>query len=144
MSYEFDKDSTTTIQLEEVVKYERLLSVPEAAKLAALSRSHFYRMVRSGQISCIRIGKAIRIRPEAIGLLAQKEEPIPLPPPQPKKVDEKLSEETFLDRLKPELENAFRDIPSFGEVGIRVVVHDSRVVRVEYTTSVMKKIDPRS
>ncbi len=118
----------------------RLLSLKQAAELANVSRASIYRMVRDGRIPSIRFGKLFRIKPESIGLAVQKQEPTP--PLDQNKIVEKPKEETFLDRLRPELENAFRDIPPFGEVGIRVILHDSQVVRVEYSTSFIKKVDP--
>jgi len=118
----------------------RLLSLKQAAEIANVSRESIYRMVRDGRIPSIRFGKLYRIKPESLGVARQKEERIPMRPDPPKPV-KKPKEETFLDRLRPELENAFRHIPSFGEVGIRVILHYSQVVRVEYSTSVMKKVD---
>jgi excisionase family DNA binding protein len=43
---------------------ERLLTIEEAAKVLALSRSFTYQLVHEGAFPIVRIGKAIRVRPE--------------------------------------------------------------------------------
>jgi excisionase family DNA binding protein len=81
----------------------RLLTLKQAAELANVSRCSIYRMVRDGRIPSIRFGKLYRIRPESMGFTFRKEECIPVPD-DPPKTAEKPREETFLDRLRPELE----------------------------------------
>ena len=38
-----------------------LLTVPEAAEALGISRSHAYQLLASGQLPCIRLGRAARI-----------------------------------------------------------------------------------
>lgn len=45
-----------------------------------------------------------------------------------------------LERLRPELEKAFRDIPAFGEIGFRVFFADGEPVRVEYSAALSRKL----
>ena len=47
-----------------------------------------------------------------------------------------------MDSIRPELERAFKTLPSFGEVGFRVVLHEGKLVRIEYSSSIMVKTDP--
>jgi len=42
--------------------------------------------------------------------------------------------------LIPELDRTFKFAPAFGEVGFRVVLHDSQVVRVETSITVLRKV----
>ena len=120
----------------------KLLSVTQAAELANISRVSMYRMVNDGRIPCIRIGKLIRIKPEVIGVLVQIQDQASGSAADLKKPVDPLKEQTFFDRLRPELEKAFSDIPSFGEVGFRLLLHDSQVVRIEYAFSKSVKIEP--
>lgn len=46
----------------------------------------------------------------------------------------------IIERLRPELEKAFRDVPAFGEIGFRVFFADSEPVRVEYSAALSRKL----
>ena len=120
----------------------KLLTVTKAAELANISRVSIYRMVKDGRIPCIRIGKLIRIKPEMIGILAQVQDQEAEPSTDLKRQVDPPKGLSILDLLRPELEKAFSDIPSFGEVGFRLVLHDSQVVRIEYSSSKSVKIEP--
>ena len=119
----------------------KLLSVAQAAELANISRVSMYRMVKDGRIPCIRIGKLIRFNPEMIGILAQVQDQEAEPSTDLKRLVNPPKELSLLERLRPELEKAFSDIPAFGEIGFRLVLHDSQVVRIEYSTSKSVKIE---
>lgn len=47
----------------------RLLSVNETAKLLHVSARHIRRMMSDGRLPFVRIGKAVRIRPEVVAAL---------------------------------------------------------------------------
>jgi len=98
-------------------------------------------MIREKRVPSIRFGETIRVQPEAIGVRFRKEETVVPPPPEPVEAVKKKVEDLFLGRLRPKMEEAFRRIPSYGEVGIRVVLHDSQVVRVEHSICILKKVD---
>jgi hypothetical protein len=49
----------------------------------------------------------------------------------------------MIDRLRPELEKAFRDLPCFGEVGFRVFFTDEEPARIEYSAGLSKRLVPR-
>lgn len=117
----------------------KLLTVAQAAELAHLSRTLVYRMVNDGSIPCIRFGSSIRIRPESIGLI-EMEAPSTSKQEPAKSIDPP-KEKTFFDSLRPELEKAFKNIPDYGEVGFRLFIHDSQVVRIEYVSSKSIKME---
>jgi len=48
--------------------------------------------------------------------------------------------DSILKDFVPELERAFKNVPADGEVGFRVVFHESQVVRVETTISAIRKV----
>lgn len=50
----------------------------------------------------------------------------------------------LLEYLRPELEKAFRDIPTFGEVGFRVFFADGEPVRIEYSAALSRKLRGRN
>ncbi len=50
----------------------------------------------------------------------------------------------YIDRLRPELEKAFRDIPPYGEIGFKVFFTDSEPVRVEYSAGLSRKLASRA
>lgn len=43
-----------------------LLTVERAAFLAAVSEATIRRAIRDGRLACVRIGRAVRVRPEAL------------------------------------------------------------------------------
>lgn len=49
-----------------------------------------------------------------------------------------------LESLRPELEKAFRDIPQFGEIGLRVFFNEGEPVRVEYSAALSRRLPPRA
>lgn len=50
----------------------------------------------------------------------------------------------MFERLRPEIERAFRDVPAFGEIGFRVFFTDGEPVRLEYSEGVSLKLAPRA
>jgi len=50
----------------------------------------------------------------------------------------------MFDRLRPEIEKAFRDCPAWGTVGFTVHFVDSEPSRIEYAASVARQIRPRA
>lgn len=50
----------------------------------------------------------------------------------------------MLERLRPELEKAFRDVPQFGEVGFRVFFTEGEPVRIEYTAGLSRLLRPKA
>ena len=51
---------------------ERLLTVGEVALFLRLNQSSVYRLVRSGKLTCVRIGRAIRVRPVDLATFVQE------------------------------------------------------------------------
>ena len=49
----------------------------------------------------------------------------------------------MVERLRPELEKAFRDIPPYGEIGFRVFFTEGEPVRIEYSAGLSRKLSPR-
>jgi len=47
----------------------RLLTVPEAAELLQLSIRQIRRLIDDGRLPAIRLGRAVRLRPEALAAL---------------------------------------------------------------------------
>jgi excisionase family DNA binding protein len=117
-----------------------LLSVSQAAERANVSYGTMYRMIKDGRISCIRFGKIIRIKQEELGISIPDEKPS-MPQPELKKEAEPPKGQSLFSRLRPQIEKIFEDIPSFGEVGFRIILHDSQVVRFECSSSVMVKME---
>jgi len=50
----------------------------------------------------------------------------------------------IINRLRPELEKAFRDIPPYGEIGFKVFFTDSEPVRIEFSAGLSRKLAPRA
>jgi excisionase family DNA binding protein len=117
-----------------------LLSISQAAERANVSYGTMYRMVRDGRIACIRFGKVIRIKSEDIGI-SNPDEQISTPHLEQPKEEESSREESLYMKLRPQIEKVFSEVPSYGEVGFRVILHDSRVVRFECSSSVMVKME---
>ncbi len=116
--------------------YRRLLSVKEAAELLNLSIVTIYRMVRDGRIKAKRLGDRILIDPETIGIQELFEPPT---------VESSTIEKSAIPLLDPnysdiiqELIRSLKSAPAFGEISLRVIFHNSQVVRLENTTSVSK------
>ncbi len=55
-----------------------------------------------------------------------------------------MSAPAMFERLRPEIERAFRDVPAFGEIGFRVFFTDGEPVRLEYSEGVSLKLAPRA
>jgi hypothetical protein len=49
----------------------------------------------------------------------------------------------MIEKLRPELEKAFKDIPPFGEIGFRVYFNESEPVRIEYSAALSRKLAPK-
>jgi hypothetical protein len=49
----------------------------------------------------------------------------------------------MIEKLRPKLENAFKDIPPFGEVGFKVYFNESEPVRIEYSAVLSCKLAPK-
>jgi len=45
---------------------ERLLTVPEVAQKLNLSTRTVWRLIDDGRLSCVRIGRSVRIEPQAL------------------------------------------------------------------------------
>jgi len=43
-----------------------LLQADEAAKLVAMPLSSFYRLLRRGDVPCVRLGRSVRVPPDAL------------------------------------------------------------------------------
>ena len=59
----------------EYKNYEELalfISVDQLSKVLSVGRNSAYKLVRSGQVASIRVGKQIRIPKEAVAALGQK------------------------------------------------------------------------
>ena len=59
----------------EYKNYEELalfISVDQLSKVLGVGRNSAYKLVRSGQVASIRVGKQIRIPKEAVAALGQK------------------------------------------------------------------------
>ena len=121
--------------------YRRLISLKEAAEILNLSKSTLYKMVEAGRIEVKRFGKKILFDPEAVGIkeiLDQPESDLA------HKIEVKVEKPVFQSILKdliPELDRAFKNAPAYGDVGFRVVFHESQVVRVETTSSVSRLVN---
>lgn len=120
--------------------YRKLISVKEAAELLNLSAITVYRMVKEGRIEARKLGSRVLLDPQTLNILEIPENP---EAKMASKIETKRDIpilNSILKELLPELERAFNFVPTYGEVGFRVVFHDSQVVRVETITSVSKKI----
>jgi len=120
--------------------YRRLLSVKQTAELLNFSVITIYRMVKDGRIVARKLGYRILIDPEVLGLKEIPERPAVKVPDKVEVKQEKQVFESILRDLVPELDRAFKNAPAYGEVGFKVVFHDSQVVRVETTTSASRKV----
>jgi len=49
----------------------------------------------------------------------------------------------MFERLRPELEKAFRDIPPFGNIGFNVTFNESEPVRIEYSATLSRQLLPK-
>jgi len=121
--------------------YRRLLSVKQTAEILNLSVLTIYRMVKEGRIEARKLGHRVLIDPEVLGLKEVPEQPEVKEPVKVEVKQEKPVFESILKDLIPELDRAFRNAPAYGELGFRVVLHDSQVVRVETSTSVSKLVN---
>lgn len=117
----------------------QLLTIKQAAKLANVSYGTMYHMISDGRIPCLRFGSAIRIKPEAIGMNLS-EETKPSIEETAKVKAESPKGLSFLDSIRPELERAFQNIPEYGDVGFKIVFHEKKMVRIEYTSSILVKL----
>lgn len=120
--------------------YRRLLSVKQKAELLNLSVMTVYKMVKDRRIETRKLGSRVLIDPETIGIKEVPEKPIVDLEPKPLIPQPKPLFESILKDLIPELDMAFKNAPAYGEVGFRVVFHDSQVVRMETTTSASRKV----
>jgi len=93
--------------------------VNQTAELLNLSVITIYRMVSDGRIVARKLGFSVFIDPEVLGL---------------KEIPEQLEVKVLVKV------GSNRNTPAYGEVGIKVVLLDSQVVRVETTTSVSKLV----
>jgi hypothetical protein len=57
---------------------------------------------------------------------------------------EKLPGCVMFERLRHEIEQAFRDIPQYGEVSFTVFFRDGEPCRIEYKAATNRLIPPRS
>jgi len=120
--------------------YRRLISVKEAAELLNLSRSTIYKMVKERRLEFRKLGSRVLFDPETLGIKAIPDNPKiesaqKLSHQEPKPVFDPI-----LKDLLPEIERVFKFIPAFGEVGFKVVFHESQPVRIETTTSLSRKV----
>lgn len=54
-------------------KNSLLITIPEAAELLGISRSHAYdELVAKGLLPTVRIGRAVRVRPEDVEALVER------------------------------------------------------------------------
>jgi len=120
--------------------YRRLISVKQTAELLNLSVISVYRMVKDGRIGAKKLGRRVLVDPETIGISEIPEKPKIEKAPKPQMEEGKSPLKSILKDLIPELELAFKFVPDFGDVGFRVVFHNSQVARVETTTSVSKLV----
>lgn len=121
--------------------YQRLISVKEAAELLNLSAITVYRMVKEGRMEARKLGSRVLLNPQTLNILEIPENP---EVKVASKLETKRDLPTFSSILKeliPELNRTFNYVPEYGEVGFRVVFHDSQVVRVETTNSVSRKVN---
>ena len=58
--------AATLVLADTIAAKARLLTVPQAAEMLGISRSKLYEMCESGDIKCLRIGRLVRIEPEAL------------------------------------------------------------------------------
>jgi excisionase family DNA binding protein len=55
------------VQSEPIIQQDtgdRLLTVPEVANKLSISKSMAYQMIQRGEIHCVKIGQAVRVRPQ--------------------------------------------------------------------------------
>lgn len=120
--------------------YRRLLSVKQTAELLNLSVITVYRMVKEGKIEAKKLGSRVLIDPETLGIQEIPEKPRTETLQKLPEKEEKPVFESILKDLIPELERAFKFVPDFGNVGFRVVFHNSQVAHIETSTSVSKQM----
>jgi excisionase family DNA binding protein len=124
--------------------YQELLTVSELAKLLKVSKSSIYHRVQTNSIHVIRIGSAIRINPTELGIVQNRDDPPKPQSPQPKPEPPKLHfNSDLLNHMIPEIEKAFLNPPAYGDISIRIIMHDSEAVRIETASSVTKLISPQ-
>jgi excisionase family DNA binding protein len=121
----------------------QFLSLRQAAVITNVSYMTIYRMVRTGEISSIRFGRLYRIKPEALGL-PNPEDKAPTIHPIESKTNEPPNGSSFFEQIRPELERAFQYLPPFGEVGFRVILHEGKAVRIEYSIAKSELMNPQS
>jgi excisionase family DNA binding protein len=56
--------NTTFVDQKSTLDIRRLLKPMEVALLLSISRSMAYQLLQTGAIPCVRIGKALRVRPQ--------------------------------------------------------------------------------
>lgn len=52
-----------TEQISTLIEDERLLKAVDVAKILNISRAFSYRLLESGKIPCVRINRAVRVKP---------------------------------------------------------------------------------
>ena len=108
--------------------YRRLISVKEAAGILNLSVITIYRMVKDGRIKARKLCSRVLIAPDAIGINEIPEQPESkpvIPPTRP-------VFEAILKDFVPELERAFKNVPAYVKVAIRVVFHNCQPQQIGY------------
>ncbi len=115
--------------------YHQLMNVKEVAELLRVAPSTVYKMVTAVQVDYVKYGSAIRIKPESLGITEMLTDVVA------RERAEMPAFESILKDLIPELDRAFKVVPAFGEVGFKVVFHESQPVRVEITSSLSLLVD---
>jgi excisionase family DNA binding protein len=123
--------------------YEELLTVEQVADLLKISKVSVYRMAKVGRLKAVRIGSAVRFRPSEIGVEKLNEEPPTKPEVERAQVLPKTSI-PLLESLMPEIEKVFRYVPAYGDISIRVIMHDAAPVSIETASSVSMLLGPKS
>mgnify|MGYP001439690064 CR=1 FL=1 len=123
--------------------YQELLTVSELAKLLKVSKTSIYHRVQTKGIPVIRIGSALRFNPAEFGITQKRDElPQSQGSPSIPEPRHQSSCSDLLNRLMPEIEKAFINPPAYGDISIRIIMHDAEAVRIETASSVSKLIGP--
>lgn len=123
--------------------YQELLTVAQVAELLKISKISVYRMAKEGRLKAVRIGSAVRFRPSEIGVETVNDELPAKPVAEQVSVLPKTGV-PLLESLMPEIERAFKNVPAFGDISIRVILHEGMPVRIETSSSVSKLISPKT
>ena len=53
-----------------------LLRVPEAAQLLGIGRSTLYELIAAGEIPVVHVGRAVRVRADAVKAWVERQQPV--------------------------------------------------------------------